>query len=146
MADLHRAAFTKERPWSAREFQDLLDSPLVSAFTAPNGFALCRTVAGESELLTLAVAPSHQGRGIGRALTQEWLDSLSGVAEVAFLEVAADNLPALALYRSLRFGESGLRKAYYARAEGPAADAIVMRRRLTFGQTPESTAQTPESG
>lgn len=146
MADLHRAAFTEERSWSASEFQDLLESPHVTAFNNSYGFALSRTVAGESELLTLAVAPSHQGQGIGRALTQDWLDSLAGVAEVAFLEVAADNIAALALYRSLQFAESGLRKAYYTRAGAASADAIVMRRRLTFGQSPESTAQTPESG
>ena len=33
----------------------------------PLGFALFRTVAGEAELLLIAVAPGHHRRGIGRA-------------------------------------------------------------------------------
>jgi ribosomal-protein-alanine N-acetyltransferase len=32
----------------------------------PVGFSLCRTIAGEAELLLLAVAPGQQRRGIGR--------------------------------------------------------------------------------
>lgn len=147
LAQLHAAAFTLERPWSASEFAALLDSPHVRLFTRPHGFALTRSVAGESELLTLAVDPDRQRRGIGRDLVRSWLAATADAgAEVAFLEVAADNLPALALYYALGFRESGLRKGYYTRTGAPAADAIVMQYRLTLGQTGESTVQTPESG
>lgn len=146
LARLHAAAFTRERPWSAAEFETLLQSPHVRAFTRPEGFALTCTVAGESELLTLAVDPAHQRQGIGRALIKEWLTKVAGTAERAFLEVASDNVAAIALYRSLGFETAGMRKGYYTRANSPPADAIVMQRSLTFGQTGESTAQTPESG
>lgn len=146
LACLHRAAFWSERPWSAAEFDGLLDSRFVHLNTHPHGFALSRTVAGESELLTIAVHPDFQGQGIGRALTKEWLAGLRGSAQTAFLEVAADNTAALHLYTTEGFTEIGRRAGYYARKNAAAADAIVMQRGVTFGQTPESTTQTRESG
>lgn len=146
LAEIHRAAFRIERPWSAVEFADLLESRFVELFQEPGGFALARTLAGESELLTLAVDPASQGRGIGRRLTERWLDGAGTHADTAFLEVASDNTAALGLYRSLGFAPSGLRKAYYARNAAPAADAIVMRRCLTFGHSADSMPPAPESG
>lgn len=148
LATLHAAAFTTERPWSAAEFEDLLTSPLVALHSQPHGFALCRTVAGESELLTLAVDPSHQRQGIGRTLTQAWLEALhnTGAAERAFLEVASDNAGAIALYSALGFSNIGRRRAYYHRNGQQAADALVMQLDLTHGQPAESTGNSTESG
>lgn len=138
MAAIHAAAFTLERPWSEKEIRNLLASPHVDVFAEDGGFALARTVAGESELLTLAVHPEQQGRGIGRKLTRQWLETAKEQAEDAFLEVSSDNTVARALYQTLDFHESGLRKGYYAREDGLAADAVLMRRRLTFGHDEES--------
>ncbi|MDF1729040.1 MAG: ribosomal-protein-alanine acetyltransferase, partial [Sulfitobacter sp.] len=64
LARLHAAAFTRERPWAAAEFAALLENRHTALLTRPHGFALTRTVAGESELLTLAVDPAHQRQGI----------------------------------------------------------------------------------
>src|SRR4028119_489055 len=44
-----------------------------SASALPLGFALCRTVSGEAELLLLAVAPDNQGRGVGRRRLEEFV-------------------------------------------------------------------------
>lgn len=132
---LHAAAFTRDRPWSAAEFASLLDSPFVALFTRPQGFALTRSLAGESELLTLAVAPAAQRRGLGRGLMQDWLGALPKGTESAFLEVAADNAPALALYEKLGFVQVALRRGYYARTGGAAVDALILRRDLTRGHT-----------
>lgn len=131
LAALHKAAFSRERPWSAAEFASLIDQPHVTVCADPHGFALVRTVAGETELLTLAVDPAHQRQGVGRQLTQDWLRRCD--AQTAFLEVAADNTPAIALYESLGFAQAGRRAAYYARKKGADADAIVMRRGLPLG-------------
>lgn len=135
MAALHAAAFTRDRPWGAAEFAALLDSPFTRAFTCDHGFALTRTLAGESELLTLAVDPAQQRRGIGRALLRDWLDGLLSDAERAFLEVAADNHAALALYKNMGFVQISTRRGYYARIGGSAVDAHILALDLTSGHT-----------
>tara|TARA_R110002049_G_scaffold23781_4_gene84532 strand:- start:35968 stop:36381 length:414 start_codon:yes stop_codon:yes gene_type:complete len=137
MARLHAAAFTLDRPWQAAEFASLMDSPLVLRIAVDHGFALTRTVARESELLTIAVDPAHQRQGIARGLMQHWLSTRPQDADSAFLEVAADNAPAIALYAQMGFGRIATRKAYYARASGPAVDALILRRDLTHGQPPQ---------
>lgn len=133
LADIHAAAFLSERPWHAEEFAQLLTQPYTSVYVGHEGFALTRTLAGESELLTLAVAPSSQRKGIARALLGQWLIEVRALADTAFLEVAADNAPAITLYETSGFRRSGLRKAYYKRANGPPVDAVLMTRALTSG-------------
>lgn len=133
MAEIHQAAFVSARGWTEQEFTDLLSQPYTDAFTAEGGFAVTRTLAGESELLTLAVAPAHQRRGIADRLIGDWIAAVSPVAQTAFLEVAADNDAAIALYAKHGFTQSGLRKAYYMRSTAPAVDAVLMSRALTQG-------------
>lgn len=135
LARIHGAAFITERSWTASEFSDLLTQPHTHLIAQPGGFAMTRTVAGESELLTLAVDPAQQRRGIAFNLVSDWLAHASASADTAFLEVAADNSAALALYHRLSFSQSGRRKAYYSRAQGMTADAIVMTRALTMPLT-----------
>jgi tRNA threonylcarbamoyl adenosine modification protein YeaZ len=94
------------------------------------GFILCRSIAGEAEILTIAVDPVARRRGWGAAL----VEMAAGIAtetraEALFLEVAADNLAAIALYQSTGFSKVGLRKGYYPHPDG-AKDALVMRRAL----------------
>lgn len=133
MSRIHGLAFVHERGWSAAEFEQMLAQPYIQHFSTVGGFALTRSLAGESELLTLAVAPEHQRRGIARSLLKRWLKNSSPLADTAFLEVAADNITALALYDSLFFQRSNTRKAYYTRKGGKAVDAILMSRDLTQG-------------
>lgn len=124
MADLHGRAFTVPRPWSAAEFEGVLTSPLCFVVTAEGGFALGRVVAGEAELLTIAVEPDLQGRGIGRRLMARFLEEAAARgAESVFLEVAETNVAARALYATAGFAEAGRRRGYY-----DGVDAVVMRR------------------
>ena len=124
LAALHLRCFDRHpRPWSAPEFQDLLASPLNFLLTRPNGFLLGRAVAGEAELLTLAVAPEARHQGIASALLQDFaLACRARGAARAFLEVAEDNRPAIALYASRGWETGGRRRNYYA----PGIDAILM--------------------
>ena len=136
LARLHNQAFVDQRPWSATEFESLLASPHTVLSTHKQGFGLIRVIAGEAELLTLAVAPDAQGQGLGRSLLQQLMAKASraGAAEI-FLEVAADNARALKLYRSSGFAETGRRPGYYAAPDGTRKDAILMRAQLPV-QTP----------
>jgi ribosomal-protein-alanine N-acetyltransferase len=131
MAAAHAAAFTQSRPWSAAEFTSLLESPLVFAAGDTRAFALVRVIADEAELLTIATHPDFQRRGLARALMDQWqAEAAARGAASGFLEVAADNSAALALYEACGFETSGLRRGYYKRADGTAADAVLMQRPL----------------
>ncbi|KQZ28586.1 ribosomal protein S18-alanine N-acetyltransferase [Caulobacter sp. Root1472] len=135
LADLHDRAF--DRPWTAETFETLLKGPGVFAVLGEagdsqeaKGFILCRAIAGEAEILTVAVEPAARRRGWGAAL----VEMAAGVAKEAaafemFLEVAADNVAAIRLYETAGFARVGLRKGYYPHADG-AKDAVVMRRVL----------------
>ena len=134
LAEVHATAF--ERPWSAADLASLMDSPGVAAIavgaqTRLDGFILVRSIAGEAEILTLAVRPEAQRGGIGHALVEAGAAAAAGAgAEAMWLEVAADNAPALALYGRTGFEAAGRRPAYYARRDGPAVDAVLLRRTL----------------
>ncbi|CAN5172440.1 GNAT family N-acetyltransferase [soil metagenome] len=132
LADLHDRVFP--RPWSAEDFEALLKGPgafaVLGEGDAPQGFILCRAIAGEAEILTIAVDPAARRRGWGAAL----VEMAAGVAREAgavemFLEVGADNLAAVKLYETSGFDRVGLRKGYYPHVDG-AKDAVVMRRAL----------------
>lgn len=134
-ARLHREAFVPmgERGWTRQDIAGLLASPgttgfLVEAKAGDIGVAIARIAADEAELLTVAVSPRHRRQGAGRRLLAaviEWAGWAG--ARTLFLEVGFDNPAARRLYQSLGFAEVGRRAAYYARVEGPPADAIVMR-------------------
>jgi ribosomal-protein-alanine N-acetyltransferase len=133
LARVHALAF--EAPWPPEAFTGLLQTPGVFALAAVDdtvvGLILMRAIAGEAEVLTLAVAPGHQRRGAARALLQAGLDlARTAGAESGFLEVAADNASAIALYTGAGFGQVGRRTGYYARSGGPSVDALVLRRTL----------------
>jgi len=127
LAALHCRCFTVPRPWTAAEFASLLSDSGTILHTRPQGFLLGRVAGDEVELLTLAVVPEARGQGEGRALMRRFLEdcSVRGAA-VAFLEVAADNVAAIGLYRATGWQQVGQRRNYYA----PGLDALVMRHDL----------------
>ncbi len=131
LAALHAQAF--ETGWSEDEIAGLLGAPGGAAFEVEGGFILLRVLPEEAEVLTLAVAPEARRRGAGRALVRAGVAAAEAAgAEVVFLEVAADNTAARALYGGEGFEEVGRRKSYYARPGG-AVDAVVLRRALNSG-------------
>jgi ribosomal-protein-alanine N-acetyltransferase len=129
LARLHAAAF--DHPWDALALRDLLAAPGVMALAHPDGFILVRVAADEAEILTIAVTPAARRQGLGRRLVDAGAQAASERgARSLFLEVADDNPAALALYRRAGFAPVGRRSRYYARTDGPAADAHVLKRPL----------------
>jgi ribosomal-protein-alanine N-acetyltransferase len=130
LARIHASAFS--HAWSAAEFAQLLDGPGGFALLVEDdrelAFILCRAVAGEAEILTLAVDPAVRRRGLARALVEAATGAarMAG-AEALFLEVAHDNVAAIGLYDSAGFSRAGLRRGYYDRGDAGTADALVMR-------------------
>ncbi|MSO65014.1 MAG: ribosomal-protein-alanine N-acetyltransferase [Alphaproteobacteria bacterium] len=131
LALLYRGAFAEA--WSEHDLRRFLSLPGHVGFLAelearPVGFALARFAGDEAEILTIAVDPSCQRRGIGRSLVEALGSTLLGQGiRRLFIEVAVDNDAALCLYRSTGFVEVGRRAGYYQRPGG-AVDALVMRR------------------
>jgi ribosomal-protein-alanine N-acetyltransferase len=119
-----------DNPWSRRQWEEELRHPhalLLPAWEDDEllGYAAFRTLADEAELLRIATAPEARRRGIAAALLARGLERLQedGVRR-CFLEVRADNLPAVALYRRFGFCESGRRRGYYP----DGCDALLMSR------------------
>ena len=139
LSRVHGSAFPlAEGSWGASEFHDLLSRPNAFGIAAvrpgtgarprePRGFALLRCAADEAEVLTLAVHPAWQGRGIGRRLMEGALRELyARRIERLFLEVDEGNAPAIRLYERLGFKTVGRRDAYYEKLGGRAT-ALTMR-------------------
>jgi [ribosomal protein S18]-alanine N-acetyltransferase len=135
LAALHARCFITPRPWSQADFESMLGLDGVFVLLAPGGLLLGRTVLDEAELLTLAVDPAQRRHGLGRGLVTRFAAAASqrGAAR-GYLEVAADNAAAIALYRSAGWQDSGRRKGYYRAPDGRGVDALLMS--CAFAQGP----------
>ena len=78
-------------------------------------------MAGEAELLRIAVDPAHRGGGLGRRLLEACPRDLAaaGMAHLV-LEVRVSNASAMALDRACGWKPCGLRRAYYPDGEDAA--------------------------
>jgi ribosomal-protein-alanine N-acetyltransferase len=94
------------------------------------GFALSRVVAGEAELLLLAVLRARQHRGIGQLLLNRFVDDARrrGAGQL-HLEVRDGN-PAIRLYKQAGFSQVGRRRNYYSGRDGQLFDALTLARTL----------------
>lgn len=130
MAQVHAQAF--DRPWSERELLNFMAAGAEGSIGLDEaGFILWRVAGEEAEILTLAVAPSARGKGLGRALLDQAVEAAGRAGAISmFLEVADDNAAAIALYRSGGFEEKGRRRAYYRRTGGEMRDALIFARAL----------------
>ncbi|MEW5963713.1 MAG: ribosomal protein S18-alanine N-acetyltransferase [Pseudomonadota bacterium] len=132
IAELHALLF--EEAWSIDCIARMLEHPGATALVAQGGtppralgFVIGRIAADEAEILTLAVAPWAQRRGIGRRMVEGLVRAVKRAeARRLHLEVAADNAAARALYHKLGFAEVGRRKGYYLRKGRSPADALVL--------------------
>jgi len=101
---------------------------LATAGSRPLGFSLIRSVAGDSELLLLAVRPSGRRRGVGTSLVSHFVETgREAGAHHLHLEVRDGN-PAVALYERTGFHLAGRRPNYYRGTDGECFDALTMAR------------------
>lgn len=130
IAALHAKLF--DPAWDEAAVLALLDHPAAASYIALTGnpkltigFVMSQIAGDEAEILSIGVLPAVQRHGAGRAIMEALVRSLKR-AEITrlFLEVAADNEAAKALYAKLGFKEIGRRKGYYQRTGGTPQDAI----------------------
>jgi len=129
MAALHARCFTAPPPWSAQSFASLLSDThiLLCTLGTADAFLMGRVVAGEGEVLTLATDPNMRRQGLARRLLAEFESrACARGAQSLFLEVAEDNLAALALYQSCGFTRAGRRPGYYVREDGTKTAAMIL--------------------
>ncbi|MBV8913875.1 MAG: GNAT family N-acetyltransferase [Acetobacteraceae bacterium] len=94
------------------------------------GMVLARVAADESEILTLAVDPDQQRRGLGRRLLEQAMRTAGARgARCMLLEVAEANTAARALYAGTGFLEVGRRRRYYR----DGSDALILRASICGG-------------
>lgn len=131
LAATHALAFSDTRGWSADEFRRLLADPSVFLVGDATCFVLGRVVVDEAEVLTLATHPDQRRQGHARSALGAFAnEAATRGASAAFLEVAADNKAALALYLGADFTEIARRRGYYRRHDGAAIDAVILSRPL----------------
>ena len=135
LAQLHGASF--HRGWGESEFEGMLTerNTLVHRLKAGRkiiGFAVSRMAADEAEILSIAVAADHRGRGLSRNLLLTHLGHLAGRGvRTVFLEVEENNQPARRLYDRAGFAVAGRRERYYREPNGQQLNALLMRRDLS---------------
>lgn len=84
-------------------------------------------MAGEAEILTIAVSDKYPRQGLGWRLMLAALREMRGRGtEHVFLEVDEGNNAALGLYRKLGFRQISERRGYYSEG-GAKSTALVMR-------------------
>ena len=89
------------------------------------GYVVGFSVDGESEIIDLVVRPDARRQGIALMLVDQFCHRFCD--QMAYLEVARNNIAAYQLYRAAGFIEYGIRKAYYQTASG-TDDAVLMRK------------------
>lgn len=122
--------------WTRSQCAGILPMPGVRLTVARNhegkavGFSLCRIIAGDAELLLLAVAPAARRKGIGATLLQHFLAAAEDDgASRLHLEVRDGN-PAIAMYRAAGFIPAGRRRKYYRGRTGGEFDALTFTRSI----------------
>ena len=135
LAQLHGASF--HRGWGESEFESMLTerNTLVHRLRMGRkivGFSVSRLAADEAEILSIAVAESHRGRGLSHNLLLTHLGHLAGRGvRTVFLEVEENNPPARRLYERAGFAVVGRRERYYRQSGGEPLNALLMRRDLS---------------
>lgn len=138
LSAIHGYAFSAvgQEGWGAGAIADIVRGSggfavLAHKDAALAGFALVRSVADEAELITIAAAPAVQRKGVARGLLACTIDHLKHQAvQQFFLEVRADNMAAIALYKRAGFAQVGVRENYYKVAGAKRVDALLFSKCL----------------
>ena len=129
IAELEKLCFSD--PWSERSVASELENKLSCWLVAMEGEQVAgyigsQTVCGETDMMNVAVHPSHRRKGIAEALILGLIEELKAMeSHCLTLEVRASNTPAISLYEKLGFSEIGRRKNYY---RNPKEDALILRK------------------
>ncbi len=125
MAAIHADSFRGGEAWGVDAMRLQLGLPGAFGLLEPcGGMILLRVVAGEAEVLTLAVARLVRRRGLATDLLAAAMRECGRRGAVSIvLEVSKDNDAARALYAAAGFRQVGVRRRYYR----DGSDALILR-------------------
>ncbi len=131
LAALYAQCFEHTRGWGEDDFEAMLLATGVVALVADDyqGFGMIRCIAGDAEILTLAVPSSQRRKGRGEAIVSAmcaWARK-QGAGSIS-LEVRPSNSAALSLYGKMGFRTlSRVRGDYYQNSDGSYEDALTLQ-------------------
>lgn len=119
IVDIERSVFTS--PWSeemfVQEVRGVFGSRAIVAVmdAVVVGYRIAWFIDREVHLVNIAVADSHQNRGVGTLMLTDLVgDALRANMKLITLEVRESNEAAQAFYRRFLFRTIGIRKGYYS--------------------------------
>lgn len=130
VAQIEKACFSK--PWDEISIAAELKNEFSEFYIAVEngtavGFVGLYALTDEADIVRVGVLPQYRNRGIARAVLTKSLENVDGDV---FLDVRESNVPAISLYRSLGFYDTGVRKDYYS---DPEENAVLMKRDAVKG-------------
>lgn len=124
---IHETAFAGQhsKPYSLEQMQESLEATSNYAIKYGEiGFLLFQLVGDECEIITLAVLPQFQRKGIAREMMIELIGVCKAMnVKKIFLEVSVNNEKAQNLYKKFTFVEYNRRVKYYA----DGTDAVLLQ-------------------
>lgn len=125
VAEIEKSCFSN--PWDETAILAELDNHCSEIYIAVEngmaaGYANIYTVLDEMDIVRVAVLPDFRRRGVATDILNTVLAEKQGTV---YLDVRESNHPAISLYKSLGFVDTGVRKNYYT---NPTENAILMMR------------------
>lgn len=125
VAQIEQACFSS--PWNEDSIRAELENTCSEIYIAVEnhravGYANIYSVLDEMDVVRVAVLPQFRRRGIANKILRHVLSENKGTV---YLDVRESNMPAIRLYQSLGFVDTGVRKNYYT---NPTENAILMKR------------------
>ncbi len=125
VAAMEQATFSD--PWTEDMLRDTLnyDHNILFLTTEDDtviAYLIANLLMDQSELLRVAVAPTHRNNRIGSSIVTTYLSEIRDLCDTSILEVRATNTPARHLYETMGYTAITTRKAYY---KAPVEDAVI---------------------
>ncbi len=125
VAEIEKSCFSN--PWDEKAIMAELDNQCSEIYIAVEngiaaGYANIYTVLDEMDIVRVAVLPEFRRKGVATDILNTVLAEKQGTV---YLDVRESNYPAISLYKSLGFVDTGVRKNYYT---NPTENAVLMIR------------------
>ena len=131
MAKLHLMSGALTRPWSEREYKNLIAKDTTRSFYVESGFLVGRIIGPDAEILNVIIHPKYRRLGKAKHLIGKFEINAKEVGSSrCFLEVAESNSSANKLYHDLGYLKVGQRKNYYEFVDGRKDNASILAKEI----------------